>query len=103
MSRGLVLGKSGRAGSMALTGMSGELIAASAIGSAARAQHPHVTQAGGQLLSLPAGSLAVHGSALTRLTTPEALNVSSATMIARANRRTTNKCSTQAAERRDCP
>jgi hypothetical protein len=24
-------------------------------------------------------------------------------MIARANRRTTNKCSTQAAERRDCP
>ena len=70
--------------------MSGELIAASATGSAARAQHPHVTQAGGQLLSLlPAGSLAVQGSALTRLTTPEALNVSNATMMARANRCTT--------------
>ena len=104
MSRGLVFGDSGRAGSMALTGISGELIAASATGSAARAQHPHVTQAGGQLLSLlPAGSLAVQGSALTRPTTPEALNVSSATMIARANRRTTEKCSTQAAERWDCP
>jgi len=103
MSRGLVFGNSGRAGSMALAGMSGELIAASATGSAARAQHPHVTQAGGQLLSLlPAGSLAVQGSALTRLTTPEALNVSSATMMARANRRTTEKLSTQAAERRDC-
>jgi len=75
---------------MALTGMSGDLIAASATGSAARAQHPQVTQAGGQLLSLlPAGSLAVQGSALTRLTTPEALNVSNATMMARANRRTT--------------
>ena len=46
MSRGLVFGNSGRAGSMALTGMSGELIAASATGSAARAQHPHVTQVG---------------------------------------------------------
>ena len=90
MSRGLVFGSWGRAGSISLTGMSGELIAVSATGSAARAQHPHVTQAGGQLLSsLPAGSLAVQGSALTRLTTPEALNVSSATMIERANRRTT--------------
>ena len=89
MSRGLVFGSSGRTGSMALIGMSGELIAGSATGSAALAQHPHVTHAGGQLLSLlPAGSLAVHGSALTRLTTPEALNVSSATTIARANRRT---------------
>lgn len=103
MSRGLVFGNSGRAGRMAVTGMSGELIGASATGSAARAQHPHVTQAGGQLLSLlPAGSLAVQGSA-TRLTKPEALNVSTATMMARANRRTTNKCSTQAGERRDCP
>lgn len=103
MSRGLVFGNSGRARSKALTGMSGELIAASATGSAARAQHPHVTQAGGQLLSLlPAGSLVVHGSALTRLTKPEALTVSTATMMARANRRTMSKCSTQAAERRDC-
>ena len=43
---------------MSPTGMSGELIAASATGSAARAQQPHVTQVGGQLLSLlPAGSL----------------------------------------------
>lgn len=89
---------------MALAGTSGELVAASATGSAARAQHPHVTQAGGQSLSLlPAGSLTVHGSALTRLTKPEALNVSTATMMARANRRTMNKCNTQAAERRDCP
>ena len=96
MSRGLVFGNSGRAGRMAVTGMSGELIAASATGSAARAQHPHVTHAGGQLLSLlPAGSLAVQGSALTRLTKPDALNVSTATMMARANRRTTIKSSTQ--------
>ena len=96
MSRGLVFGNSGRAGSMALTGMSGEVMAGNATGSAARAQHPHVTQAGGQLLSLlPAGSLAVQGSALTRLTKPEALNVSTATMMARANRRTTIKSSTQ--------
>ena len=103
MSCGLVFGNSGRAGSMALTGMSGELIAASATGSAARAQHPHVTHAGGQLLSLlPAGSFAVQGSALTRLTMPEALNVSSATMMARANRRTAVKCSTRAGDRRDC-
>ena len=104
MSRGLVFGNSGRVGSMAVTGMSGEVMAGNATGSAARAQHPHVTQAGGQLLSLlPAGSLAVQGSALTRLTKPEALNVSTATMTARANRRTTNKCSTQAGERRDYP
>lgn len=103
MSRGLVFGNSGRAGSMAVTGMSGELISASATGSAARAQHPHVTQAGGQLLSsLPAGSLAVQGSALTRLTKPDALNVSTATMMARANRRTTMKCSTRAGGRLDC-
>jgi len=78
--------------------MPGELIATSAPGSAARAQHPHVTQLGGQALSfLPAGSFAVQGSALTRLTTPEALTVSNATMMARANRRTTVKCSTRAA------
>lgn len=30
----------------------------------------------------------MHGSALTRLTTPDALNVSNETMMARANRRT---------------
>jgi hypothetical protein len=44
----------------------------------------------------------LQGSALTRLTAPEALNVSSVTMMARTNRRTTEKFSTQAAERRDC-
>lgn len=104
MSRGLVFGSWGRAGSMSLTGTSGELIAVRATGSAARAQHSHVTQAGGQLLSLlPAGSFAVQGSALTRLTTPEAVIVSSATTMARANRRTTMECSTRAVERRDCP
>jgi len=103
MSRGLIFGNSGRACSMALTGISGELVAASATGSAARAQHPHVTQAGGQLLSLlPAGSFAVQGSALTKLTTPEALNVRSATMNARANRRTGSKCITRARHRRYC-
>ena len=97
MSRGLVFGNSGRAGRMAVTGMLGELIAASATGSAARAQQPHVTQAGGQLLSfLPAGSLAVQGSALTRLTTPEALNVSTETMMARGKPAHTFKSSTRA-------
>jgi hypothetical protein len=74
---------------MSLTGMFGELIATSATGSATRVQHPHVTQVGGQAVSfLPAGSSAAQGSALTRLTMPEALNVSNATMIAKANRGT---------------
>jgi hypothetical protein len=95
MSRGLVFGSCGGVGKISLTGISGELIVVSATGSAARAQHPHVTQVGGQLLSLlPAGSFAVQGSARTRLTTPEALIVSSATMMAKANRRTRVKSST---------
>jgi len=69
--------------------MSSELIATSPTGSAARAQHSHVTQVGAQAVSfLPAGSLTVQGSALTTLTTPEALNVSNATMIAKAKRGT---------------
>jgi hypothetical protein len=63
--------------------MSGEPIVTSATDSAARTQHPHVTQVGGQAVSFPPdGSLTVQGSALTRLTTPEALNVSNATMMA---------------------
>ena len=89
MSRGLVFGNWGRAATMSLMGFAGEVIATSVSVSAAWAQQPHVTQVGGQALSLlPAGSLVVQGSARTRLTTPDALNVSNETMMARANRRT---------------
>jgi hypothetical protein len=44
----------------------------------------------------------VQGSALTRLTTPEALNVSNATMIPRAKRGTKMKCSTQHCRQERC-
>ena len=98
MSRGSLFGNWGMAGTMSLTGQSGEVIGTSVSVSAAWAQHPHVTHVGGQALSfLPAGSAAVQGSALTRLTTPDALNVSSETMMARTKRRTQAKCSIQAA------
>src|SRR3989304_10464771 len=98
MSRGSVFGNSGRVGTTSLMGLSGQLSATSVTASAPWAQHPHVTHVGGQALSfLPAGSAAVQGSALTRLTTPDALNVSSETMMARTKRRTQAKCSIQAA------
>jgi hypothetical protein len=97
MSCGFGRGNCGRAGMMLLMRLSGQFIVTSVTASTAWAQQPQVTQVGGQALSsLPAGSLAVHGSALTRPTTPDALNVSNETMMARANRRTRSKCNIQA-------
>jgi hypothetical protein len=64
-------------------------------GSAACAQQPHVTHVGGQARSSRLVGLAlVHGSAMTRLDSPDALNASNATINTRAKRRTTSQCST---------
>lgn len=71
--------------------MSGELDTATATGSAAWAQHPHVTQVGGQAPSSspwPVSSKPVHGSPAITIDTPDALRVSNPTMMAKANRRT---------------
>ena len=71
---------------MSATGTSGVTASTSETASAACAQHPHVTQVGGQApSSWPGRSYAVHGSFATRLTTPEALNVNNPTMIARTS------------------
>jgi len=67
---------------------SGDLPVVTVAGSTAWAQHPQVTHVGGHLpSSSPANWPAPHGSVTIRLETPEALSASTATIVARTNRR----------------
>jgi hypothetical protein len=72
-----------------VSGSSGEFVTDRTTGSAACAQHPHVTQVGAHVSSsrLPCSKL-VQGSPATSVATPEAVNDNSATTTASANRRT---------------
>jgi hypothetical protein len=68
---------------------SGVLPVVTVAGSTAWAQHPHVTHVGGHLpSSSPANWPALHGSVRITAETPEALIVSTPTIMTRTNRRT---------------
>jgi len=88
--RGSLFTSRGKAVTISATGMSGELATTTLAGSTAWAQQPHVTQVGGHVPSArPDCSSPVHGSDSSKLDTPETLNVSNATMMVGARRRTT--------------
>ena len=90
ISRGWVLNARGTMTLITVTGISSELTTMTLAGSTACSQQPHVTQVGGHVpRSRPGCSMPVHGSPTNRVATPEALNVSTETMMARTNRRTT--------------
>src|SRR5688572_4236100 len=89
MSRGSVSVKGGRTALKCGTGRSRELATTTAVGSAACAQHPQVTQLGGQLPSSSGDNVNVrHGSPTIKLVTPVALTDSRPTRRASARRRT---------------
>ena len=93
MSRGLVLGRGGVRILTSSRGASSEIASVSITGSAACAQQPHVTQVGGHVASPRSRcSYLEHGSAITRLETPDALNISNATMTRWMDRSTGGDC-----------
>jgi hypothetical protein len=89
MSRGSVFGSRGNGRGISARRGSGEPVRTTRTGSAAWTQQPHVIHVGAQVpSSAPARTLALQGSGMTRLETPDALMVSNETMIASANRLT---------------
>jgi hypothetical protein len=92
MSCGSLFGRDDRKPINWTAGVCGESEATTASGSAVCAQHPQVTQVGGQVPSSSwppvASSRPLHGSSTTRLDTPDTLSVRNATSNARTNRPT---------------